>query len=201
VKNKRSKNSIFYDSTKNKRRRQEQKHNLQAFDTKNFTNTKKTTNSIGEKRNFNYKNGKSSFRNHTSASPFFLGDIGGSPLTDGQPSRPDFTYKKGEAPTYLYEFTNSKFIYFLGNLDPKSYLVFVTLIALLIVEDLNDTEAKIIYAFISNIADTMQTLIEQEIILANYKRTKEFRELNNALHHDFETIYAELAKIKERLPQ
>ena len=194
MKNKRSKKSIFYDSTKNKRRRQEQKHNLQAFDTKNFTNPEKTTNSIGKKRNFYQENGKNSFRNHTSVSPFFTDE-------SAAPSRPDFTYKSDEPKTYLYEFTNSRFIYFLGKLTPKQYLIFISLIALLITEDLNTTEAKIIFAFISNVADTIQTIVEQEVILFNYNNTKANRELRNAIHHDFETIYAELEKIRKSLPR
>ena len=200
MKNKRSKNSIFYDSTKNKRRRQELKHNLQAFDTKNFTNSEKSTFSTGGKRSFHNKNGKNAYRNLTSVAPLFISEDMPS-LDDDSPSRPDFTYKRDEpSRTYLYEFTNSRFIYFLGHLTPKEYVLFVTLVALLITEDLNETEAKIVYAFLSNVTDTMQTLVEQEIILSKYKHTKEARELNNALHHDFETIYAELAKIKERLP-
>ena len=194
MKNKRSKNSIFYDSTKNKSRRQEQKHNLQAFDTKNFTNSENSTFSTERKRNFHHKNGKSTYRNHTSIGPLFIDE-------NDTPSRPDFIYKKDEPQkTYLYEFTNSRFIYFLGNLTPKQYLVFITLIGLLITEDLNTTEAKIVYAFISNVADTVQTIVEQEVILFNYNHAKATRELNNALHQDFETIYAELAKIKKRLP-
>ena len=196
MKNKRSKNSIFYDSTKNKSRRQEQNHNLQAFDTKNFTNSEKTTFFAGKKRDYHHKNDKNNknmYRYHAAIAPFFIGENGTS-------SRSDFTYKKEAPRTYLYGFTDSKFIYFLGTLEPKAYLVFITLIALIITEDLNDTEAKIIYAFISNIADTMLTLVEQEVILLNYKRSKESRELGNALHHDFETIYAQLDEIKKKLP-
>ena len=201
VKNKRSKNSIFYDSTKNKRRRQEGKHNLQVFDTKNFTNSEKSTFSIGEKRNFHSKNGKSNYRNHTTIAPFFTSDDMPSFEADSL-SRPEYTYKKDEPKrSYIYGFTDSRFIYFLGNLSPKEYLLFVTIVGLLIVEDLNETEAKIIFAFLSNVTDTIQTVVEQEVILSKYKHNKEARDLNNALHHDFETIYAELDRIRKRLPK
>jgi len=199
VKNKRSKNSIFYDSTKNKRRRQEQNHNLQAFNTKNFTSSEKTTIPTEKERDYHYKNNKSMYRNHTAVAPFFTSEDIPS-FESNTPSRPDYTYKSEEPKTYLYEFTNSRFLYFLGNLTPKQYLVFITLIALLITEDLNSTEAKIVYAFISNVADTVQTIVEQEVILYNYKHAKANRALGNALHHDLETIYAELAKIKKKLP-
>ena len=197
MKSKRSKYSIFNDSTKNKRRRQEQNHNLQAFDTKNFTNSEKSTFFAGKKQDYHHKNdknNKNTYRQHATIAPYFFDE-------SEMPSRPDFTYKKEAPRTYLYGFTDSRFIYFLGTLEPKAYLVFITLIALIITEDLNETESKIIYAFISNIADTMLTLVEQEVILNNYNRKKEFRELSNALHHDFETIYAELDKIKKKFPK
>ena len=204
MKNKRSKKSIFYDSTKNKHRRQELKHNLQAFDTKNFTNSEESTFSIGGKRNFHSKNGKNNYRIHTTVSPFFISeDMQDIPSfeTDSL-SRPEYTYKKEEPKrSYLYGFTDSRFIYFLGNLNPKEYLLFVTVVGLLIVEDLNETEAKIIFAFLSNVTDTIQTVVEQEVILSKYKHNKEARDLNNALHHDFETIYAELDRIRKRLPK
>ena len=194
MKSKRSKNSIFNDSTKNKRRRQEQNHNLQAFDTKNFTNSEKTTFFAGKKRDYRHKNGKNIYRHHASIAPFFYDE------SDTQ-SRSDFSYKKEAPKNYIYGFTDSRFIYFLGNLEPKAYVVFITLIALIITEDLNAIETKIIYAFISNVADTMLTLVEQELMLSNYKHMKDYRELRNALNHDFETIYAELDKINKKFSE
>jgi len=176
VKNKRSKSSIFYDSTKNKRRKQEQNANF------------------SQKEHFRYKHIGSNYRNTTptAVGPFFI--------DDDALVRPDFTYKKEEEKrTYLYGFTDSRFIHFLGHLTPKEYLLFVTIIGLLIVEDRNETEAKILYAFISNVADTMQTIVEQEVILSKYKHNNEAAKLNNALHQDFELIYAELEKIKRKL--
>ena len=195
MKNKRSKSSIFYDSTKNKRRKQEQSHDFQAFHEKKIPIFAKDAKFEQiQSPSFQWRKNNDACRSSTAVGPFFI--------DDESPSRPDFTYKK-EAPkkVYLYGFTDSKFIHFLGNLSPKEYLLFITLIALLITEDLNETEAKIVYAFISNVADTMQTIVEQEIILSKYKHNKEAQQLNNALHHDFETIYAELDKIRKRLPK
>lgn len=199
MKNKQSKYSIFYDSTKNKHRKQEQNDHSQTFHGKKFSNPNKCGSFIGENRknpSFS-KNNPNEYRNHsaTAVGPFFIDE-------DDTFSRPDYTYQKTtQQKDYHYGFTNSKFIYFLGNLTPKEYLLFITLIALLITEDLNETEAKIVYAFTSNVADTMQTIVEQEIILSKYKHNVDSKKLNQALHHDFETIYAELAKIKKKLPK
>ena len=192
MKNKRSKSSIFYDSTKNKSRKQEQNRNLEGFYQKKFTGSEKITNFLHENQDSTQTSNKSSYRLHSSIAPFLMNEKETS-------FRPNYNYKKEEKQQYLYSFTNSKFIYFLGTLDPKSYLIFVTLIGLLIIEDLNQTETKIVFAFISNIADTMQTLVEQEVILESYKTAVEARELGNALNQDLETIYTELDKIKQKL--
>ncbi|MCL2559290.1 MAG: hypothetical protein FWE07_02275 [Turicibacter sp.] len=188
MKNKRSKCSIYYNSTKKKQRKQEKNQHSP------------------------YKTRQKSERNASSiVFPFLMDDqsgvgshdstTSGSTSTHGKTSRSDYTYEKGQpTETYCYEFTNSKFIYFLGNLTPKQYLVFITLVALIITEELNQTEAKIIFAFLSNVTDTIQTLVEQEIILNNYRLNKNSRELGNALHHDFDNIYAELDRIKKQLP-
>jgi len=195
VKNKRPKSSIFYDSTKKKRRKQEEIHHFQTFQKKNFSNSEKITTASTKKQAYFQKKNENIYQHRASATaiPLFIDE-------DDTPSRPNYTYKKSEPQkTYLYGFTNSKFIYFLATLEPKAYLVFITLIALLITEDLNQTEAKIICAFILNTADTMLTIVEQEVILNNYNQRKESRALGNALHHDLETIYAELAKIKKKL--
>ena len=179
MKNKRPKDSIFHNSIKRKQRKQDSNRNLQTFN------------------NYFYKKGENESRNHAAAAiePFFTSE-------EPAPIRPNYTYKKGEAErTYLYEFTNSRFLYFLGTLDPKSYLVFVTLIGLLISEDLNATEMKIVYAFISNIGDTILTLLEQEVILQNFRHQEDTRQLGNALDHDLKTIYAQLDKIKRKLPK
>lgn len=190
MKNKRSKNSIFYDSTKNKHRKQEQKHNLQEFNQKSFSSSTQMTTPITQKQAYFSKNSQS--RNPASVATL-LNDEAAEPMGS------HYTYEKGKAKkTYLYDFTNSRFIYFIGTLEPKPYLIFITLIALILTEDLNETEAKIVCAFILNTADTMLTLVEQEVILNNYKQKKESRELGNALHHDFKTIYAELNSIKKK---
>jgi len=194
VKKKRSKSSIFYDSTKNKRRKQEQTQYLNEFHERNAIKREHMINPKQQNTPFFHQNARNNHRNPASTAAGFF-------FTDEASQGSNYHYKKGKAPeTYVYEFTNSKFIYFLGTLDPKAYLVFVTLIGLLITEDLNVTETKIIYAFISNIADTIQTLVEQEIILQNFRHSRATYEINTALQQDFETIYAQLAEIKKKLP-
>ena len=187
MKNKRSKSSIFYDSTKKKHRKQEQSEYSKKFYARKPIYLEKNEKPDQKGYHFHY-------RNPTSVGTFFI--------DDESFSRPDHTYKKDEPQkTYVYGFTDSKFLYFLAMLKPKEYLLFVTIVALLIIEGLNETESKIVFAFISNVADTMQTMVEQEVILNQYKSTTATRQLNNALHQDFETIYAELAKIKKKLPK
>ena len=194
MKNKRSKSSIFYDSTKNKGRKQEKNRNFKAFNKENSDDLKQKPTFLYENQAYSHKDNKFSYRNPSAIAPFFISE-------DNTSFRPNYTYKKNKPEKeYLYDFTNSRFIYFLGSLDPKSYLLFITLIALLITEELNRTEAKIIYAFVSNLSDTIQTLIEQEVILENYKQIVESRELGNALQKDLETIYAQLNEIKKKLP-
>jgi len=187
VKNKRSKSSIFYNSTKNKRKKQEKNENLEEIYQKQEKTPQRNARS-------SYPGKQFSSRNPTAIAPFITSE-------NNDFTRPSYTYRDTKATkTYLYDFTNSKFIYFLGSLDPKSYLLFVSLIALLITDELNRTEAKIIYAFISNISDTIQTIVEQEIILENHHQAIESREFKNALHHDLNTLYKELDKIKKKFP-
>lgn len=145
-----------------------------------------------------------STRDHSSA--LFFGLSGGlgpdytSQTKDGLGS--GHTYKREEEKrTYLYGFTNSKFIYFLGTMDPRAYLVFVTLIALLILEDLNDYESKIVYAFLANVSDSMQSVIEQEIIIDAYNVQEAERAQNAALQKDFEIIYSEIDRLKKEMSQ
>lgn len=195
MKNKWSKNSIFFNSTKNKVRKQGKIKQSERFYAKKTETYEKNTTFSQRAPYFRYENAKSNYRNATTVGPFFIDD-------DDAPTRPNFSYKKDESRrVYRYGFTDSKFIHFLGHLTPKEYLLFVTIIGLLIVEERNETEAKILYAFISNVADTMQTIVEQEIILSKYNHNNEASKLNNALHQDFEIIYAELEKIKKRLPK
>jgi len=204
VKNKRSKSSIFFNSTKNKTRKQVKSEHSQKFYVKETAHLGKNATFGQAEPHFRYKNIGSSYRNSTptAVGPFFVDGDDSAYISDDGPTRPDFTYKKDKPKrTYIYGFTDSKFIHFLGHLTPKEYLLFVTIVGLLIVEDRNETEAKILYAFISNVADTMQTIVEQEVILSKYKHNNEAFLLNNALHQDFEIIYAELARIKKKLPK
>jgi hypothetical protein len=189
VKNKRSKSSNFYyDSTKNKRRKQEKmlnfyKQKISSPLQSDFLN----------QNNPHYNTGNNTSTRHI-ASPL----IGQYSALDSEGS--GFTYKrKEEKRTYLYGFTNSKFIYFLGELEPRAYLIFVTLIALLILEDLNQTEGAIIFAFISNIGDAMETVIEQEVILNSYHLQKFQREQGKALQKDFDKLYREINQLKKEM--
>ena len=206
MKNKRPKTSNFYNSTKNKRRKQDKMIN--------FYNQKENNHS---KPNFSNpkminKNGKSGFfvnsqytanKNASTRhiiSPLLSEDGGLGIASDSDGS--GFTYKrKAEKRTYLYGFTDSKFIYFLGKLEPRAYLIFVTLIALLILEELNETEGKIIFAFVSNVADSMQTVIEQEVILNSYNLKIFQREQGDALQKDFDTLYTEINQLKREMSQ
>ena len=191
MKNKRPKSSIYYHSTKNKSQKQGQKSKINTFEKKEFDSNHMKA-SFSEEKRFIYENPKFKTERNTQIGNFLMDDL-------DSPKRPDYTYKKEPATkTYQFGFTNSKFIYFLGKLTPKEYLLFVTLIGLLIVEDLNETEAKIIYAFTSNIADTMQTLVEQEIILGKYNHAEESNQLSNALHEEFEVIYEQMEKLRTK---
>ena len=169
MKNKRTKSFNFSHSIKKKQRKQAKNDNSQTFFGRPYQSDQ-------------------AVRNPMSAIV----------LQEDEEIQSDFSYNNEEEKgSYRYGFTNSTFIYFLGTLDPKSYLLFVTVIALLIIEDLNETESKIIFAFIMNIADTMQTLVEQEIILQSYRLGVQRRTQGKALQKDFDTIYAELNQLKK----
>ena len=215
MKNKRLKSSIFYDSTKNKSRKQAKKLN---FYKQNENKSIKSTNIPYLKQNITNENGVGSFfinpnyadRSNTSnrhaTSPLITEDGGetGADYTYKMKSGlgSGFTYKrKAEKRTYLYGFTDSRFIYFLGIMEPRAYLIFVTLIALLILEDLNATEGKIIFAFVSNVADAMQTVIEQDVILNSYNLKVFQQEQGAALQKDFDTLFAEINQLKREINQ
>ena len=214
MKNKRPKSSIFNDSTKNKRRKQERvatfyhqkgknhiKPNNQAFLNPNMRGENEVMSGF-----FSYSNKDANYKKIPTRHII-------SPLiTDDGGPEPDYTYKmksglgsghtykrKEEKRTYLYGFTDSRFIYFLGKMEPRAYLIFVTLIALLILEDLNETEGKIIFAFISNVADSMQTVIEQEVILNSYNLKIFQREQGAALQKDFDTLYSQIDQLKREI--
>lgn len=212
MKNKRPKSSIHHHSTKTKARKQEvlSEKNIESspfFDNDIFFATvDKGLSKPKEGKNFQWS------RNTHGSAAFFvdnnlnMGDIHSDdiPTDDVKPEdlHPDYNYeqKSSETEKFCYEFTNSKFIYFLGTLKPKEYLVFITLIGALIVEPLNVNEKRIIFAFVSNLSDTIQALYEQEVILASYQQTKGLRDLNNALHIDFENIYREIGRLKRPRP-
>jgi len=133
--------------------------------------------------------------------------IRGYMLSEGESSPPEpeasksgYTYKKEEEKTYCYEFTNYRLIYVLGTMESKVYLIFITVIALLIAEDLNKTERKIIYAFFLNLGDTLQTIVDQDEILKGVQDEKESRELGKALEQDLSTLYEEIKKLKKKIP-
>lgn len=181
MKNKRSKSSLYYNTSKKKRRKQEKNHFFQPFHEKSGDSLKKAP-PFAARGPMNKTVG-----------PFFIGE-------EPAPKRSDYTYKKEpQSQTYRFGFTDSSFLYFLAKLSPKQYLAFVTLVGLLLVEELNETESKILYAFISNVADTLQTVVEQEVILNNYNRTLESRALGEALHHDLAVLHAEIEKVKQQL--
>jgi len=206
VKNKRQKSSIHHHSTKTKARKQEvlSEKNIESspfFDNDIFFATvDKGSSKPKEGKNFQWS------RNTHGSAPFFMDNnpsMGDLHSDDIKPEdlHPDYKYEqKPETEKFCYEFTNSKFIYFLGTLKPKEYLVFITLIGALIVEPLNVNEKRIIFAFVSNLSDTIQALYEQEVILASYQQTKGLRDLNNALHIDFENIYREIGRLKRPRP-
>lgn len=211
MKNKRQKSSIYHHSTKTKARKQEvfpefYTENPQVFDNQAFSATADQKIARGEQgKNFQWS------RNIHGSAPFFMdtnaseGDLYSTdmPSDDVKPEdlHPDYKYKqKSETETYCYDYTNSQFIYFLGQLKPKDYLLFITLGAMLITNPLNVTEKRIVFAFVSNLADSIQTLYEQEVILASYQQTKGIRDLNNALHMDFENIYREIGRLKRPRP-
>ena len=184
MKNKRQKSSIYHHSTKTKTRKQ-------AFDVNSAKKTPFSTSGDGRIPTATADGHFRWARDGHGGAAFYLG-------ADDEAVRPDYQYDKGpEEQTYCYEFTNSRFIFFLANLTPKQYLLFVNLIALIITEDLTNIERRIVYAFISNIADSIQTIFEQGVILEAYRQTRAIRELNNALHADFQNIYADLKKLKE----
>lgn len=177
MKDKRPKDSIFYDSIKNERRNQEETINFYKQNENSHTSTRKSISPvIGEGGSFG-------------SSYTYKGALGSG-----------YTYKRKEAErTYLYGFTNSRLIYFLGVMEPRAYLVFVTLIALLILEDLNEDESFIIYRFVLNVAYAMGAVVDQEVILNAYNLKHFQREQGAALQKDFETLYAEINRLKKEM--
>ena len=210
MKNKRSKNSIYYHSTKKKSRKQEKFHNLHNFNKISRNGLKNNKNNSEKLEN----NNKNNSRYPQSIGPFLIGGEfgnGGSSQnasssssnfssTNTSSTKSQYKYKTAKPTCPLkYGFTNSQFLCFLAKLKPKEYLVFVSIIAILLTDGLNDSEKKIIYAFISNITDAMQTLIEQEIMLHTYNSVKANNELRAALEIDLLYLQEELDKIKKRL--
>ena len=165
---------------------------------KKRTKSSNLTHSIKKKRrkqeqNFKADGLKYTRNNTTGSAPFMFED--NIPL-----SRSDHTYKKEPLKKYCYEFTNSRFIYFLAKLSPTEYLIFITIISWMITEELSTQEAKIIYAFLNNVTDGMQTLVEQELILENYNNKVESKALGDSLQNDIDFLHAEIEKLKKAMP-
>ena len=200
LKNKRLKKSSLLNSNKKKIRKQVKAINFYNQNGGHYANSYKMNDTFAHSNDATHNNAP--IRKEV-----VIDDAGETPESDfttsgsGYPSLGSgFTYKrKPQKRTYLYGFTDSKFIYFLATLEPRAYLIFITLIALLITEDLNVTESKIIFVFILNVADTMQTIVEQEVILSNYEHTKFHREQGDALQKDFETLYSEISRLKREV--
>jgi cell division protein FtsB len=84
-------------------------------------------------------------------------------------------------------------------MEPRTYLIFITLIALLIMEDLNEAERLIIYRFTLNVAYAMGAIVDQEVILEAYHLKTFQREQGAALQKDFDTLYAEINRLKKEI--
>ena len=107
-----------------------------------------------------------------------------------------FEYFENNPPKYLYEFTNSKFLYYIGTLDSITYLVVITIIAIAISEGMNRTEREVIFGLFLDIGDAMETIVDQDTIRVELEDKRENDERNRALQTDFDHLNSEIDRLR-----
>lgn len=110
-----------------------------------------------------------------------------------------FNYKGEEGCDYLYGFTNSEFIAFLGRLCPTEFIIIMTLISILISQPLNLNELSIIALFMEGLGDQLELLAEFRSIQTDIKEEDEQKEQNEAIQQDFNYIFQQLCAMQERI--
>ncbi|MCL1948261.1 MAG: hypothetical protein FWF59_00790 [Turicibacter sp.] len=103
-----------------------------------------------------------------------------------------FNYSDEEECEFLYGFTNSEFIAFLGQLCPTEFLIIVSLITILITQTLNMDELSVIALFFEGLGDQLELLVEYDSIQADIKEAEEQKAHNKANQQDFEYIFQQL---------
>jgi len=117
----------------------------------------------------------------------------------GQSESSDYKYEKEEPFKYLYEFTNARFLFYLGTLDSITYTVLITLIAITIAEGLNLKERQVVFALFFDIGDAMQTIVTQDLFIKELNDDKENSERNQALQKDFNYLTREIDKLRAQV--
>lgn len=192
MKNKRLKSSTISYSTKTKPRNQEKNNEINGFLKKNENLMKNYEIPVHIKEQYRQK--RLPPHNATNDSGPFIFDNTSSEEVTGS----NYSYKAKTQKCYKYQnYTNSAFLYFLGKLSPKEYVVFITILGMIIVEPMNLTEIKVLYSFITNIANAVYDYVEQQTIIDNIKSIKTGKEQADALQKDFDTLYNEVNLLKK----
>ena len=113
-----------------------------------------------------------------------------------------FNYTKEESGCqYRYKFTNSEFLAFIAGLDPIEYLIVSTLLAILISLNFNNEELIVLYQFTDTITDTLQILVQQELIQEKTKEEKEEKGKDEQLEEDFTYLNNEILQLQNRIKE
>jgi len=100
---------------------------------------------------------------------------------------------------YLYGFTNSEFIAFLGNLCSTEFIIIITLITILIAESLNTNELSVIALTMEGIGDSLELLAEYRELQESIENEEENCKQQEAMQQDFNYINQQLSLMQARI--
>ena len=112
--------------------------------------------------------------------------------------RSGYKYKKEHNKKYRYLFTNYKLFYYIYRMDANVYLIFTTLIAMLLSDGMNTIERKLLFSIFIDIGDAMRTIVIQDNIVEDVNNEASKRAEDAALQYDLDAIFAELERLRHK---
>jgi len=110
-----------------------------------------------------------------------------------------FPYDAESGCDYLYGFTNSEFLAFLGNLCPTDLLIIIGLIAILIAQSLNLNELTVVSSILEGIAELLEVYQEMAEFQKGLKEEEQSKKQNQAIQQDFDFINQQLCLMQQQI--
>lgn len=110
-----------------------------------------------------------------------------------------YSYGEDNDCDYLYGFTNSEFLAFLGNLCPTDFIIIMGLISILIAQSLNLNELTVVTTLLEGVSETLEVYQEIAEFQVGLKEGEETKEQNQAIQQDFAFINQQLCLMQQQI--